>query len=400
MKHIAVGIAFAFTFAGCGGGGDSDPGTRRAQLLAEMRAKATAAATAIPTGTAPTITLGVANAASTIVDSVLIPWDSGKFFYSGNVSVAGTTFPDRALGENKAVSYGPGILSSNFLTIEFTTDAPALEVLVKGTAFNGRMRFMVDGALASATPVEYPDDGSLRLTKLVFGTRAMRRIRILSNAPKFGGVRVGPADVVSLPPADTGFRAMFVGDSITEGPAGQAAQTSFAPIAAQLLGWSDAWISGVGATGYLEAPSPRFTFRQRFDADIRAYAPDVLVIAGGVNDTGFTDAQIHTEAGLLFDRIQQDLPNTLVFVLGPWNPRMVVRAGVNTAIKTAAAGRPNFFWVPNYDEPWITGTGTVGAPTGDGNSDIFTSPGGLHPSPAGIDYYARKFKDAITVLIR
>lgn len=342
----------------------------------------------------------MANAPSTIAGSTLVTWDSGKFFYTGDVVVAGPNFPDTLFGNNKAVSYGNGVRTATHTEIEFVADGAAIEVWQKGTSSPSRMRFVVDGKLASATAVEYPGDGSGYLTRIDFGTRATRRVRILGNGPHFGGVRVAPGDTIAKPPADTGFRAMFVGDSITEGPSGQVAETSFAPVAAQLLGWSDAWVSGVGATGYLASPSGRLTFRQRFDADVKAYAPNVLVIAGGTNDVGFTDAQVQAEAALLFGRIQNEMPDTLVFVVGLWNPRSAYRASLNDAIKAAAAGRPNFYWVPVYEDHWITGTGRVGAPAGDGNSDWVVSSDGTHPSPAGIDYLGGKVNDAVRALIQ
>lgn len=370
-------------------------------LLAALRTQATLGS-AYPTAqNPPVVTPGIKGAASQITGSQLVAWNSGKFLYTGNMVVASTTnYPDYLFGQNRAVSYAATFQSSTALNIEFVTDAASLEVFSKGTAWSGQFLFVVDGELASELSVTYPSDGALYLTKVDFGSTKSRRVRILATNPFFGGIRIPPGATVSLPPAETNkFRAMFVGDSITEGPAGQAEIYSFASYAARMLGWKDAWISGVGATGYLAAPAPKLTFRQRFQTDIKAFAPNVLVFAGGINDQSFTDAQVQAEAGLLFDQIQAELPNTIVFVLGPWNPRSATRPSLNVAIKAAAAGRRNFYWVPGFEDAWITGTGRVGSPRFDGNSDLVVSADGTHPSPYGIKYLANKFAESVKALI-
>ena len=175
------------------------------------------------------------------------------------------------------------------------------------------------------------------------------------------------------------MRTMFLGDSITEGTAGQDACASYDARAAEQLGWDDNWLSGVGSTGYLAAPPPKLNFRQRYAGDVLPYALNVLVIAGGINDTAGSDSAIGTEAVLLFDQIWADSPQTLVFVTGPWANASRVRPGINAAIRAAFGSRANFYWVPNYDEPWITSTGNAGSPKGDGNADIDVSADKTHP---------------------
>lgn len=340
-----------------------------------------------PDASSPTVTPGVANAGSLIPGSVLIPWDSGLFRYNGRMRLAGTAFPDDQLGSNQAVSYSPFARSGSYLTIDFVTNAASFEVLQKGLG-GSDLRIAVNGRLANTSPVTYPADGNFYLTKVDFGSSATRSIRLLAAAPYFGGVRIGASDSLQAPTQSPPLRVIFMGDSITEGPAGQNFPTSYAPLVADVMGWQDAWISGVGSTGYLAAPAPKLTFRQRYADDIKAFGPDILIIAGGLNDASFADADIQTEAGKLFDQIQADLPNTLVYVLGPWGSVSRVRPSLNAAIKAAVGTRPNFTWVPNYDNQWITGSGNTGAPAGDGNADIYISADNSHPTPAGIQYLA------------
>ena len=334
-----------------------------------------------PDATSPTITVGAADAPSAIAPSRLLPWNRPEFIYSGDMQAAGTVFPDFQFGRNRAVSYASTTRAGNALTVDFTTDASSFEIFQKGLGYNSRVRVVVDGRLATANPIELPTDGSLRLTLVRFNSKAMRQIRLVMNDPYFGGIRVAESDTVTRPAAGTRLRAMFLGDSITEGPAGQNAPSSYALRTAELLGWKDAWVSGVGATGYLSAPSPKLTLRQRFAADVKAYSPNVLVVAAGVNDTGFSDAEIEAEARLLFDQIEAELPNTLVFVAGPWGTSGRVRSSMAAALKAAVGQRSNFIFVPNSEEAWFVDGG---------NALQYISADRTHPTPAGIDYLAGK----------
>ena len=341
---------------------------------------ASAAPWQAPDASSPGVTVGSAGGASAIPASRLLPWNRPEFVYSGDMRTAGSVFPDFQFGRNRAVGYSVSSRAGNALTIDFTTDAASFEVFQKGLGYNSKMRVVVDGRLATSSPIDLPADGSLRLTLVRFGSKAVRQIRLVTTDPFFGGIRVAEADIVSRPAAGTRLRTMFLGDSITEGPAGQDAPSSYALRTAELLGWKDAWVSGVGSTGYLVAPAPKLTLRQRFLTDVKPYAPNVLVVAAGVSDTGFSDSAIEAEARLLFAQIEADLPNTLVFVAGPWGSSGRVRSSIDTALKAAAAGRPNFIHVPNVEEGWFV----------DGGAVQYISADRTHPTPAGIDYLAGK----------
>lgn len=366
------------------------------EVRARVRSLASAAsAPGDPDGSAPTIAVGDPGAASRIAGSRLVPWTRPEFIYNGDVVQAGAVYPDYLFGTNRAVSVTGTGRGGTYLTVDFVTDASEFEVLQKGLGAASNLWLVVDGRLARTTAATLPSDGALYLTRVTFSSKASRRIRLMMPSPHFGGVRIGAADVVSRPVVSTRLRALFLGDSITEGTAGQNARASFAALAGERLGWSESWISGVSATGYLAAPAPKLTLRQRLATDVIAYKPNVLVIAAGVNDLGFTDTQIEAEAAALFDEIQSGLPDTLVFVTGPVATLNRVRGGVNAAIKAAVGTRANFIWVPNVDEPWLTGTGTVSRPRGDGNADQYISADITHPTPAGIDYLAGRLADFV-----
>lgn len=366
------------------------------EVRARLRGLAASGAAALPPdSSSPTIAVGDPGGASRISGSRLLAWTRPEFIYNGDVVQAGAIYPDYLFGANRAVSYASALRGGTYLTVDFSTDAAEFEVMQKGLGAASSLWVLVDGRLARNTAAVLPADGELYLTRVTFASKATRRIRLVMTSPYFGGLRVGAGDTVTRPAVTTRLRAMFLGDSITEGPAGQNARGSFAALAAERLGWNEAWISGVGATGYLAAPAPKLTLRQRLAADVTAYKPHVLVIAAGVNDAGFSDAEIQAEATALFDEIRAALPETLVFVTGPMATLNRVRGGVNAAIKAAVGNRANFIWVPNVDEPWLTGTGTVASTRGDGNADQYISADITHPTPAGIDYLAGKLADFV-----
>lgn len=403
-SSLALIALVAVALLGCGGGAESSTQTNAPRVdkfnstVALIKSLATESAYPNISKLPPKIT--ISSGISNISTGVMFAWNSGAFFYSGNIEQAGQTYPDHLFGRFKSVSYSITEKTSSHSDIEFITSSPQVEVVTKGVGSSGDMTFIVNDELVSETAITSPPDGNFYYTKIDFGYSENRKVRIRSNSPCFMGVITQNGYSIEKPDyKEKSLRVIFIGDSITEGPAGQNANSSYAPIAALMLGWRDAWVSGVGATGYISAPSPKLNFIQRFDSDIKPYNPDVIVIAGGINDSGYSDDEIKTAAGRFFDKIQSELPDVAVFVLGPWNPRSAIRPGVNSAIKSAAAGRKHFLWVPNYDDSWITGTGYVGHPAGDGNSDIYTSSDGTHPSTDGIFYLATRFATSIKKIV-
>ena len=89
----------------------------------------------------------------------------------------------------------------------------------------------------------------------------------------------------------------------------------------------------------------------------------------------------------MFDRIAARLPNTVVFVLGPWRPYNGDTSD-RDGIKAAVGSRPNFFFVDNVAENWQTGNSTVAHPNGSGNNDAYLSSDGIHPTLTGHKYLA------------
>ncbi len=89
----------------------------------------------------------------------------------------------------------------------------------------------------------------------------------------------------------------------------------------------DAWPSGVGATGIVAnygGSGDGVRFRDRVSTDVIPFNPDVVVIAGGLNDRGMvadgTLSQYRDEYDLLIQAIKTGLPAAKIGVLGPFCP--------------------------------------------------------------------------------
>ena len=281
--------------------------------------------------TGPAVTEGVANAASVIASKVSISAvanPSGTFilnaaapwrYLSTAPAVRGQSYPD----QNYVV---PNNISASFpagsIVIEFEFDGQQFEFSTKGFA-GSAYRLMVYGQYVSATPTAGPGAaGSLYLTLVNFGSRATRRIRIEGSATfYFGGLNIGPNDTPPWPSSlPVGPRVVVMGDSFVGGTgASGATVNAWFDTMAKLLGWRDVWATGLGGTGYL-ATGAFVKFRDRVVADVINQSPDIVVVAGGINDTAFTKAQIQTEAGLLYAQIRAALPNVKLIAVGPWVP--------------------------------------------------------------------------------
>jgi hypothetical protein len=63
-------------------------------------------------------------------------------------------------------------------------------------------------------------------------------------------------------------------------------------------------------------------------------------------------------------------------------------AFTKAAFESAAASLGRIGYVDNVTAPWITGTGNINAPGGNGNRDYYMSSDGNHLDHAGVDYFA------------
>lgn len=356
----------------------------------KARLKVAAASGALPGIFAgATVDLARDTAPTPIANRMFYPQNSGVFHFVGAIG-AGPMSGSNPTTRNFAVNYGT-FKSSNEYFVEFDTNARIIEIAYTGDGHDDTNRVIVDGQYISTTNTVAPNDGAPYVSRITLpASSGFRHVRIETLNFSFIGVYVNQGDVVRQP-TTTPVRAVIMGDSYTEGGSGIAGVndlSNYAAQTAQLLGWGDFYKSGVGGNGYLNASGGRLKFRDRLATDVYPFKPEVLVIAGGINDPiiGLQD-----EAKAMFDDIQAKLPNTIVFVVGPWDPTQAqFVADKSGAIRAAMGTRPNFYFIDNIGEKWQTGNGRVSAPNGSGNADTFVAADGIHPTQAGHDNLARR----------
>lgn len=348
----------------------------------------------------PTVTPGVGAVTTQIPGSVLHRVDAAT------VRVIGAAVSVTATGTY--AWFAPTNPEFDCWGYEFEHDGIAFEIPIRGK--DSYYRLMVDGEFVTTAPQAGPSSANeAYLHHVAFGSRAVRRIRIEAlSGQHLGGVRVGPTDGIWTPNTPPGPRVIVAGDSWTEGTgATGGAIDGLAARLRDLTGW-DTWTSGHGGTGYLNSTP---TLGTRLDADVLAYDPDIVIVAMGTNDyLSYTPLQIQTEAALVFARILAHSPRPTLIVVGPWyisgfpsNPFILARDAIRAAASVADlyvenVGGPYPFsgnGADYADRGWITGTGRVGATTGNGNADVYIASDGSHPTTAGHAMLARRIASAI-----
>jgi lysophospholipase L1-like esterase len=289
--------------------------------------------------------------------------------------------------------------------VEIVADAAIVEFQV----FNigGTVRFIVNNQYVSKT-VTTPVAGNFRFIRLDFtaaGGRARRNITIeMNKAVDFKGVAVGVTESVTKP-AGRPIRMFVVGDSLAQGAGATSDFNCWTHVLADYLGVRDLWNGGLGGTGWIANSSgTQLTFRQRL-SDMVVAAPDIVLIAGGLNDTNTTSTmtQITTEVTAYLSAIRASSGLGTVPIIMTYDKTSNILStaqGVENAMLAAmnSFADPLMFFLPNatnVDGPMFTGTGFSGTPHNDGNCDFYIINDGIHPNDAGHAYMAGWLADNI-----
>jgi lysophospholipase L1-like esterase len=294
-------------------------------------------------------------------------------------------------------------------SVEFGTDAAIFQVRMKYISAATMYRLSIDGRVVTNDLMKSSGGttaGSGHLITIDLGTAAPRRIRLDFSTFPFGGVYLPPTASMWRV-ALTGGRFMTLTDSIGDGSAqslGGGCGT-WTDRVARMLGCTDQWRQGRGGTGYI-TPGSFATFGTRLNADVIAWAPTRLIVAGGYNDNQGSQAAIKSAADSLYAAIRAGLPACEVYIIGCWSPTGTPAASIvstDDTLRTAAA-TAKYPFISSltgncYDAAgvvvathgqWITGTGNTSAPTGSGNADLYIGPDAVHPNDAGHIYLSRR----------
>lgn len=164
-------------------------------------------------------------------------------------------------------------------------------------------------------------------------------------------------------------------------------------------------VSGTNPTG------GRYKFGDRLQHDVISYAPQFVVVAGGINDVPNFSSEQATVTSLVasfMSRLAAGLPHASVFVLGNWCPTgspTAAQIGMRNLLQAQAAANGLMFidnvvaqTTAQINQGWITGTGNLGAPAGNGNADYYIGTDGTHPTSLGHVFLGQKVAAAITAL--
>ena len=246
--------------------------------------------------------------------------------------------------------------TTQFPRVAFMFDGTTLELFAKQVSATGAYRLWVDGEIAQDwTGVTM--SGNTNYLPITFGSRKLRRIEVELNNLYWGGVRTGINDTI-VKAQRRGPRVVVVGDSFTEGTGATYGMTGWPRTFGAHLAWDDLFVSGVGQTGYLNPGSGgRVKFGDRLTNDVINQAPDVVVWAGGLNDSGtYSDAAVQAEATADFTIVRNALPSVVQIVLSPFWPKgaegfSTTILGTRSALRSAAAAVPGCVFVDLLEMP-------------------------------------------------
>lgn len=288
--------------------------------------------------TADPLTVPAFTTASAITGGTTYAKDSPRVRLLGGKWVAGASYPGGLFMSQRSVTYNGSTsgLGNGNTVFEFVLVGDSFEFVNLGNGGNGNFQVEIDGVATNDAgyPMSAGNTGAItyQLVNLPAGAGVARRIRVTTNLRPFGGLTV-PAGATLLDPTPALPASMVViGDSITEGSVATLGWRRFAAQLGYRLGIDNNVIAGVGGSGYLAALGyngttarqpgfPDYRFRERINDVLTAInggPPDLVVVAGGINDP-VTPAALTAEALLYLQALRAAAPDMVIIVMGPFS---------------------------------------------------------------------------------
>ena len=347
----------------------------------------------------PTVTPGTLNATTGIASSVLVAPTSSRYTYFGGTSItaSGSYYYNTTEGtSDQRVGF----------YVEFQFDGDDFEVLQNlTTAAGSGLQVFVDGVPTTAVPTVTGGAIGTYLTRVTFPTARPRLITLLVDHG-FGGIRY----LVSKWQATKSNRVRrrklcIVGDSWYAGNNGGSYTHAAAYELGRLLGYDDIANVSESGTGYVGdgGGGARSVFGSATRlARIVAAAPDLILVAGSVNDlaAGASQSAVTTAASAMYAALASSLPGTKLVVVGPqYTNGYGTFDTISNGISAAVTANPTN--VLGYISPngFFTGTGSIAAPAGDGNSDFYLLSDRIHLNGVGLSYYAHRVAQGAAALL-
>lgn len=337
------------------------------------RTKSALTASVVAFGGTPTAgTVGFANSGTSTANTT---------FYDFTVSESSAA-PFRAFGGSpfhpnsyfmQGVSYynASGVRQMAVWKLVVETDDPEPVFYMPG--YSAQLRVVVDGVRVNG--VVSPSDGglfpvSLNLRGLGSG---FHRIEVLmDNDNAISGLYLKKTSSLIAVPRRPVI-AMFT-DSLGNSSPDVTGIDCLAAVMADYLG-ADVRLFAAGGTGYTN-PDTKETFINRIPLAVTALngtSVDLTILAGGINDSDSVGYQAAVESTISAAKAAFAAP---VCVFGSWASNNSSSQSDKTALEVkikAAALAQSAVFVPvmtDANGAWITGSGTVEAPTGSGTADV------------------------------
>ena len=275
----------------------------------------------------------------------------------------------------------------------------------------------IDGVQVQGGPTTSSGTPGWTLTFDYHGVVQRRTVRVVSAtgaiAPTLRSVALSASGRVEagVAPAD---QVLVLGDSInaTVVPTSEAGGQMMSYWLQRYLGFDGAINMAVGGSGYVSANPNTFNLPDLLanpanQALLAGYAPSIthVVIGAGFNDRFTPVATVQARALVAWRALRQLLPNAKITITDGWSgssgpdaQALAMAAALSSAY--AQWGDANSRLVHSIGTSaataYISGTGNAGVPVTTGNSSVYTSTDGVHPTPAGARYLARRLADDIT----
>jgi len=361
----------------------------------------------------PAISLSAGNIATTLTGTVQEILTPNPIFTQGVIkSVAGiqrvgwSHFTNGAqdLYYPAAVEGAGGVKRGGMIGYVFATDAPVIELLVLATSTNSNeYRLWINDRPVTAAVQTITADSLFRRLKIDNGGAPIGKILLETGFYiAFCGVALG-VNYSIWPVESDSPRLIVAGDSLAVGTGATKLGGGFAYQLGQRLGVPDTWVIGESGLGYSKAGQQSGKAAiAKLAGDVLAYAPDWLVLSLGINDGDLNAGQVEADATAYLKALLAGLPNCGVTVLAPWTgPAMAVPAPIYAAVSAAVAAQTEAVetkrlrYVDTRAEQWQWGSGRSTAQSGAGNSNIYISADGVHPTQAGHDYLGMRAAHAV-----
>ncbi|WJH39673.1 SGNH/GDSL hydrolase family protein [Aliirhizobium terrae] len=299
-------------------------------------------------------------------------------------------------------------------SIEFCTDAPTFEINLGGSTAPFRLWCEEDGELRLVSqPIHHVDAANNHVIvdfSAISDIPTARKFRVDLGAGGaagfFSGITTSVLHDVWRPAGANPIRCIVAGDSFVEGTTSDGVPNDVMGLSGLVnhMGWhlglDDVWASGSGGTGWLRANGNRVALSDRFQRDVIDHAPDLAIIAMGVNDGEQNPGQVQTVVATWCAKFRQALPTSPLFIVAPWSPQgsgpLDIRTAIIAGAQTENSGRTFVIdpAVPGSEWQWPA-PGHQGMTTGVGNGDWVVDNGGTHPSVAGHAYLGARLANAI-----